>query len=164
MGALSKKMEDALNAQVNAEFWSAYLYLSMSAHFANDGKAGFAHWFKLQFDEEQEHALKIFEYIVSRGGTSKLEPIAKVQQSWESPLDAFKDTLKHEKVVTEKIHDLVTLATEEKDYATISFLKWFVDEQVEEEDTAQGYIDALEMIKDNGFGIYQMDKELKGRG
>ena len=164
MGALSKKVEDALNAQVNAEFWSAYLYLSMSAHFANDGKSGIAHWFKLQFDEEQEHALKIFEYIVARGGTVKLDPIAEVQQVWKSPLDAFKDTLKHEKVVTAKINDLVTLATDEKDYATISFLKWFVDEQVEEEETAQGYIDALEMIKDNGFGIYQFDKELKGRG
>lgn len=164
MGALSKKVEDALNAQVNAEFWSAYLYLSMSAHFANNGKSGIAHWFKLQFDEEQEHALKIFEYIVARGGTVKLDPIEKVQQTWNSPLEAFKDTLKHEKVVTEKINDLVTLATDEKDYATISFLKWFVDEQVEEEETAQGYIDALEMIKDNGFGIYQFDKELKGRG
>ena len=164
MGALSKKVEDALNAQVNAEFWSAYLYLSMSAHFAHNGKSGIAHWFKLQFDEEQEHALKIFEYIVARGGTVKLDPIEKVQQTWNSPLEAFKDTLKHEKVVTEKINDLVTLATDEKDYATISFLKWFVDEQVEEEETAQGYIDALEMIKDNGFGIYQFDKELKGRG
>lgn len=164
MGALSKKMEDALNAQINAEFWSAYLYLSMSANFANDGKAGFAHWFKLQFDEEQEHAMKIFEYIVSRGGTVKLDPIKEVQQSWASPLEAFKDTLKHEKIVTAKINDLMTLAVDEKDYATISTLQWFVDEQVEEEDTAQGYIDALEMIKDNGFGIYQMDKELKGRG
>lgn len=115
MGALSKKMEDALNAQVNAEFWSAYLYLSMSAHFANEGKAGFAHWFKAQFDEEQGHALKIFEYIVSRGGSVKLDPIEKVQQSWASPLDAFKDTLKHEKIVTGRIHDLVTLANEEKD-------------------------------------------------
>lgn len=160
---LSKKMEAALNAQINAEFWSAYLYLSMSAHFAADGKPGIAHWFKAQFDEEQEHAMKIFEYVVERGGKVELKPITEVTQSWESPLAAFEDTLKHEQVVTSKINDLVTLAREEKDYATESMLQWFVNEQVEEESTAQGYIDALRMIKDNGFGIYNFDKELRGR-
>lgn len=160
---LSKKLEAALNAQINAEFWSAYLYLSMSAHFAADGKPGFAHWFKAQFDEEQGHALKIFEYVIERGGKVDLTPIKEVNQVWESPLAAFKDTLKHEKVVTSMINNLVTLAREEKDYATENMLQWFVNEQVEEESTAQGYIDALEMIKDNGFGIYTMDKELRGR-
>lgn len=160
---LSKKMEAALNAQINAEFWSAYLYLSMSAHFAADGKSGFANWFKIQFDEEQEHAMKLFNYVIERGGKVELKPIAKVTQLWESPLAAFEDTLKHEQKVTAMINNLVTLAREEKDYATESILQWFVNEQVEEEATAQSYIDALTMIKDNGFGIYTLDKEMQGR-
>lgn len=160
---LSKKLEAALNAQINAEFWSAYLYLSMSVYFGADGKPGFANWFEIQFKEEQAHALKIAKYLIERGGTVELKPISKVTQSWKSPLAAFEDTLKHEKEVTAMINNLVALAKEEHDYATESMLKWFVDEQVEEESTAQGYIDALKMIKDNGFGIYTMDKELKTR-
>jgi ferritin len=160
---LSKKMEDALNAQVNAEFWSAYLYLSMSAHFAGKGLPGFAHWFKHQFKEEQEHATKFMDYILSRGGTVALQPIEKVTQSWDSPLTAFEDTLAHEKVVTSLIYKLVSLANEEKDYATASLLQWYVDEQVEEESTAQGYVDALKSIGDNKVGVYMLDKELGAR-
>lgn len=160
---LSKKLEAALNAQINAEFWSAYLYLSMSAHFAADGKPGFANWFEIQFKEEQDHAMKFFKYVVDRGGKVELKPIDKVTLSWNSPLTAFKDTLEHEQKVTAMINNLVSLAKEENDYATESMLKWFVDEQVEEEATAQSYIDALNMIKDNGFGIYTLDKELQGR-
>ena len=160
---LSKKLEAALNAQINAEFWSAYLYLSMAAYFAADGKPGFANWFEIQFKEEQDHAMKFFKYVTDRGAKVELKPIEKVDLTWESPLHAFEETLRHEKVVTGRINDLVALAKEEKDYATESMLKWFVDEQVEEEATAQGYIDALKMIKDNGFGIYTMDKELQSR-
>lgn len=160
---LSKNLEGALNAQVNAEFWSAYLYLSMSAYFAADGKAGFANWFKIQFQEEQDHALKIMNYIIERGGTVELKPITEVTQSWVSPLAAFEDTLKHEKEVTAMINNLVKMAKNEDDYATESMLKWFIDEQVEEESTATSYIDALKMIKDNGFGIYTLDKELLQR-
>lgn len=160
---LSKKLEAALNAQINAEFWSAYLYLSMSAYFAADGKPGFANWFEIQFKEEQDHAIKLFKYVIERGGKVDLKPIAEVGSEWQSPLHAFEETLKHEIVVTGLINDLVALSREEKDYATESMLKWFVDEQVEEEATAQGYIDALKMIKDNGFGIYTLDKELQAR-
>lgn len=160
---LSKKLEAALNAQINAEFWSAYLYLSMAAYFAADGKSGFANWFEIQFKEEQDHAMKFFKYVTDRGAKVELKPIEKVDLTWESPLHAFEETLRHEKIVTGRINDLVALAKEEKDYATESMLKWFVDEQVEEEATAQGYIDALKMIKDNGFGIYTMDKELQSR-
>lgn len=160
---LSKKLEAALNAQINAEFWSAYLYLSMAAHFAADGKPGFANWFEIQFKEEQDHAMKFFKYVVDRGGKVELKPINKVALSWKSPLAAFEDTLNHEQKVTAMINNLVSLAKEENDYATESMLKWFVDEQVEEEATAQSYIDALNMIKDNGFGIYTLDKELQGR-
>ena len=160
---LRKKLEAAINAQINAEFWSAYLYLSMSAHFAADGKPGFANWFAIQFKEEQDHAMKFLNYVIERGGKVELKPITEVTLSGASPLAAFEDTLKHEQEVTAMINNLVTLAKEEKDYATESMLKWFVDEQVEEEATAQSYIDALKMIKDNVFGIYTLDKELQGR-
>ena len=160
---LSKKVEEALNKQINAEFWSGYLYLSMSAHFAKEGKSGFANWFKVQALEENDHAMRFFDYIVSRGGEVTILPIKEVPHSWASPIDAFKAALAHEKHVTALIDNLMTLANEEKDYATGSMLKWFIDEQVEEEDTAQEYIDSLEIIKDNGFGIYTLDKELKSR-
>lgn len=156
-------MEIALNKQINEEFWSAYLYLSMSAHFAADGKPGIANWFKKQFSEEQDHAMKLLDYVIDRGGKVTLEPIRKVHNEWKSPLLAFEDTLAHEKIVTGFINDLVKLAKEEEDYATESMLKWFVDEQIEEEATAQTLIDALKLIGDNGFGIYTFDKELQGR-
>ncbi|MEN9918507.1 MAG: hypothetical protein RL662_943 [Bacteroidota bacterium] len=160
---LSKKVEEALNNQINAEFWSSYLYLSMSAYFAKDGKNGFANWFKVQALEEKDHAMKLFDYIIARGGTVTISPIDKVPHKWKNTLDAFKNALAHEKLVTSMISNLVTLGNDEKDYATVSMLQWFVDEQVEEEETAKEYIDSLEMIQDNGFGIYTLDKELKSR-
>ena len=142
---LSKKIEEALNAQVNAEFWSAYLYLSMSTNFAVKGNPGFANWFETQFKEEQDHALIFTKYILSRGGKVTLAPIAEVKTEWNTPLSAFEDTLVHEQKVTSMINDLYALATAEKD------------------ETAQGIIDSLKMIKDNGFGIYTLDKELGAR-
>ena len=157
---LSKKLEEALNAQVNAEFWSSYLYLSMSSDFAVKGLPGFANWMNIQFQEEKDHAIKFFNYIISRGGRPDLRPIAEVQKEWASPLEAFQSTLEHEQVVTKLINNLYTLATEDQDYATQSTLKWFIDEQVEEEDNARAIIDKLKMIGDNGYGIYQLDKEL----
>lgn len=157
---LSKKLEEALNAQVNAEFWSSYLYLSMSADFAVKGLPGFANWMNIQFQEEKDHAIKFFNYIISRGGRPNLLPIADVQKEWTSPLDAFQNALEHEQVVTKLINNLYTLGTEDQDYATQSTLKWFIDEQVEEEDNARAIIDKLKMIGDNGYGIYQLDKEL----
>ena len=160
---ISKKIEEALNAQINAELWSAYLYLSMSANFAVKGNPGFANWFNIQFKEEQDHAQIFIKYLLSRGGKVALSPIEAVKTEWESPLDAYKDTLEHEKKVTSMINNLYALASAENDYATQSMLKWFIDEQVEEEETAQGLIDSLTMIKDNGFGIYMLDKELSAR-
>ncbi|MCH5328279.1 MAG: ferritin [Coprobacter sp.] len=160
---ISKKIEEALNAQINAEFWSAYLYLSMSTNFAVKGNPGFANWFNIQFKEEQDHAQIFIKYLLSRGGKVTLAPIAEVKTEWASPLDAYQDTLEHEKKVTAMINNLYALAVSENDYATQSMLKWFIDEQVEEEETAQGLIDSLTMIKDNGFGIYMLDKELSAR-
>lgn len=159
----NSKTEVALNAQINAEFWSAYLYLSMSNDFAAKGMPGFANWMFIQFREEQDHAIKLINYIVSRGGKPQLLPIAQVKTSWSSPLEAFQDTLAHEQEVTSMINEIYTVAIQEKDYAAESMLRWFVDEQVEEEQTAQGLIDNLKMIGDNGFGLYTLDKELSSR-
>lgn len=160
---VSNKLETAINKQINAEFWSAYLYLSMSVHFANKGLPGFANWFKVQFQEEQDHAMKLINYLISKGNKVSLTPIKEVETSWESLLTAFEDTLKHEKVVTGMINNLVSIARSEDDYATENILQWFVTEQVEEEETAQEMIDSLKLIGDNGFGIYTMDKELGAR-
>ena len=160
---LSNEMEAAINKQINAEFWSAYLYLSMSAHFAHEGLPGFANWFRVQFQEEQDHAMKFMNYLIAKGNKVELTPIEKVDTSWESLLKAFQDTLDHERVVTSLINNLVSIARSENDYATENMLQWFVNEQVEEEETAQGMIDSLKLIGSNGFGIYTMDKELGQR-
>lgn len=160
---LNKKLEEALNAQINAEFWSAYLYLSMSSDMSDKGMAGVANWFAIQFKEEQDHAMKFFNYVISRGGKVTLKPIVKVDTEWKSPLAAFEQTLQHEEKVTSLINDLYALAEQEKDYATQSMLKWFIDEQVEEEENAKAIIDTLKLIGDNGYGLYQLDKELATR-
>ena len=160
---LNKKLEEALNAQINAEFWSAYLYLSMSSDMSDKGMAGVANWFAIQFKEEQDHAMKFFNYVISRGGKVTLKPIEKVDTEWKSPLAAFEQTLQHEEKVTSLINDLYALAEQEKDYATQSMLKWFIDEQVEEEENAKAIIDTLKLIGDNGYGLYQLDKALATR-
>jgi len=160
---ITKELEKAINAQINAELWSAYLYLSMSMHFANAGYDGIANWFAIQFKEEQDHATIFMNYLNSRDGKVLLEPIAGVETAWESPLDAFKATLAHEQKVTSLINDLNALAMEHKDFATQATLQWFITEQIEEEETARGYIDALNKIGDNGYGLYMFDKELAAR-
>ena len=160
---LNKEVEKAINAQINAEFWSAYLYLSMSMHFANKGYSGIANWFMIPFKEEQDHATIFMNYINSRDGKVMLEPIAAVETEWESPLAAFKATLAHEQKVTSLINDIYAVATAERDYASQNMLQWFINEQVEEEETAREYIDALEKIGDNGYGLYMFDKELAAR-
>ena len=160
---LNKKVEEAINAQINAEMWSAYLYLSMSAYFHANGNPGFANWYEVQFKEEQDHAMIMFNYVVSRGGVVKLQAIDAVPTEWESTLNVVEETLKHEQKVTSLINDLYKVASEENDFATKSMLKWFIDEQVEEEENAQTIIDNLKMIKDNGYGLYMLDKELGAR-
>ncbi len=160
---LNQKVEAALNAQINAEMWSAYLYLSMAAWCHNNGQSGMGHWFEVQFKEEQDHAQILFNYIVQRGGKVTLSPIDAVPTEWENVLDIFESTLKHENKVTGLINNLFALSLQENDFATQSMLKWFIDEQVEEEDNAQTIIDNLKMIKDNGYGLYMIDKELGAR-
>ena len=160
---LSKKIEEALNAQLNAELWSAYLYLSMAAYCHSNGKPGMGKWYEVQFQEEQDHAKIFFNYVIQRGGTVTLKPIDAVPTEWKSLLDVFESTLAHEQKVTALINELFALTAAEKDYATQSALKWFIDEQVEEEETAQNIIDNLKMIQDNGYGLYMLDKELGAR-
>lgn len=160
---LSKKIEDAFNAQINAEFWSAYLYLSMSSWCAHKGFQGMANWFEIQFREEQDHARIMYYYVQQRGGRVVLGPVDAVPTDWESPLKVFEATLAHEQKVTSLINNLYALATEEKDYATQSMLKWFIDEQVEEEENATNLIDNLRMVEGNGYGLFMLDKELAAR-
>ena len=160
---LNKKVEEAINAQINAEMWSAYLYLSMSAFFHANGNPGFAKWYEVQFKEEQDHAMILFNYVVSRGGVVKLQAIDAVPTEWKSPLDVVEATLAHEEKVTALINGLYKVAFEENDFATQSMLKWFIDEQVEEEDNARTIIDNLKMIEGNGYGLYMLDKELGAR-
>ncbi len=160
---LSKKLHDAINAQINAEMWSAYLYLSMSVDAADKGQKGIANWFAVQFKEEQDHAQIFINYLVSRGCRVELKAIDSVETSWESPLAVFESTLEHEKKVTAMIHNLYEIAVEDKDYASQSMLKWFIDEQVEEEESAQEIIDSLNKVGDNGLGLYMIDKDLSTR-
>ena len=160
---LNKKVEKALNEQINAEMWSAYLYLSMAAYCHSIGQPGMASWFEVQFQEEQDHAKILFNYVNSRNGRVVLKKIEEVPTEWDGVLDVFESTLKHEQKVTALINDLYALTHEENDFATQSMLKWFIDEQVEEEENAKTIIDNIKMIKDNGYGIYMLDKELGAR-
>ena len=160
---LSEKMQKALNEQINAELWSAYLYLSMGMNFEAAGYQGIANWYKGQFKEEQDHAMIFMNYLNSRGGRVELAPIAAVDTVWERPIDAFVATLEHERKVTAMINNLYAMAEAEHDYATRDKLNWFVSEQVEEEETAKQYIDKFKLIGENGMGLYMLDQELGAR-
>jgi len=160
---LDSKMEVALNQQVNAELWSAYLYLSMSYDMDNKGYEGMASWFALQAKEEFDHATKIGKFIGEMDGRVTLMPIEAVKQEWNAPKDAFDETLNHEKVVTAKIHHLMDMAIELKDYATQSMLRWFIDEQVEEEEAVRKIIEKLKRIEGSPAGMYALDKQLGKR-
>lgn len=160
---LSEKIEAALNEQINAELWSAYLYLSMGMQFENSGMSGVANWFKVQFKEEQAHAEIFMNYINQRGGRVVLKAIDAVPTEWPTPLDAFKATLEHERKVTALINNLYALAEAEHDYATRDRLTWFVNEQVEEEENAQVLIDKFSLIGNDGMGLYMLNTELAAR-
>ena len=160
---LQKKIEDALNAQVNAELWSAYLYLSMSLHFEHEGLKGVSNWFKIQFQEEQAHALALMDYLNARDAKVELKPIAEVPTSWDSPLAAFQATLEHEKTVTASINNLYAMAEDAKDFATRQKLLTFIAEQVEEEESVRQIIDDLKLVGNDGTGLLQIDRELGSR-
>ena len=160
---ISKKMQAAINAQINAEMWSAYLYLAMSTDAADNGMKGVAHWFKKQYDEEMEHAFKFVHYLQEQGARVELKAIETFPTKWGCPKKMFAETLKHEQKVTGLIRDLYELAVKEKDYATTIFMQWYVSEQVEEEANAQEIIDVLNCIGDDKAAFYMFDKELSAR-
>ncbi len=156
-------MEKALNEQVNAEMYSAYLYLSMESYFKSLNLNGFANWMRVQTQEEMMHAMKIYDFINERGGRVLLKPIEGPQTKWDSPLAVFEAVLAHEQKVTGLINNLVDLAIEEKDHATNSFLQWFVTEQVEEESSADDNVKQLKMMEKAPGGMYMLDRELGQR-
>ena len=160
---LSNKIQDALNAQINAEMWSAYLYLSMAMYCEEQGRSGVANWYRVQFKEEQAHAEVLMNYVNQRGGRVLLAPIDEVPTTWDSVLDTFKHTLTHEQKVTSLINNIYALAEQEHDYATRDRLNWFVSEQVEEEDNAAKLIDKFTLVGNDGMGVYMLDQELAAR-
>ena len=160
---LSQKLHDAINAQINAELWSAYLYLAMSLDAENKGYKGVANWFYVQFQEEQAHARIFMNYLSSRDAKVTLLPIEEVPATWNSVLDMYKQTLEHEKKVTLLINNLAYIANEDRDFASINRLNWFIDEQVEEEESARDMIATVEAVEDNKYGMYMLDKELAAR-
>jgi ferritin len=160
---ISPKIEKALNEQINAEMFSAYLYLAMVAYFQDKNLSGFANWMTVQNQEETFHAMKFFHYVSERGGRVTLGAIEKPQFEWESPLAAMEAAQKHEAYITGRINSLVDLAIKEKDHATASFLGWFVDEQVEEEDSVNEVVQKLRLLGSDGGGLFMMDRDMATR-
>lgn len=160
---ISNKMAKALNEQINKEMYSAYLYMSMSAHCTHLGMDGFANWFMVQYQEENMHAMKFYDYLNSQGAKVTLEAIEKPPVDFGTMLEMFEATLQHEQFVTKSINDLVDLAIKEKDHATKIFLQWFVTEQVEEEANDNAIIAKLKMVGESKNGLFMIDKELGTR-
>lgn len=160
---ISPKLHAAINAQINAELWSAYLYLAMSLDCESKGYKGFANWFYIQFQEEQAHARIFMNYLNSRDAKVELLPIEEVPSVWNSVLDMYLHTLEHEKKVTSLINNLSAIAHEDRDFASINRLVWFIDEQVEEEESAREMIAAVEAVEGNKYGMYMLDKEQAAR-
>ena len=160
---ISKKMLAAINDQINSELFSGYIYLAMSADFRFQGMNGFGNWMAVQEKEENFHAMKMYDYVIQRSGKVELKVIAAPPTSWKTPLAAFEHAYKHETIVTGRINKLVDLATAEKDHASVQFLQWFVNEQVEEEANAQEIIGQLKMAKDTPNLLFMIDRELAQR-
>jgi ferritin len=160
---LNPRIEEALNRQINAELYSSYLYLSMSAYCDSQNLAGMANWMRIQAQEENTHAMKFFDFVNERDGRVLLTQIDAPKTEWTSPLDVFEETLAHEQKVTGLINDLVDLSLSEKDHASNTFLQWFVTEQVEEEAAAKTIVDKLKLIGDNPVALYMLDGELGRR-
>lgn len=159
----NKVLEKALNEQLNAEMYSAYLYLSMSAYFSDIGLDGFANWMRVQAKEEQFHAMKFYDYINERGGRVLLTAIEAPKTEWDSPLVCIEAVLEHEQKVTALVNGLVDLAIEERDHATNIFLQWFVTEQVEEEDSVNAVLNKLRLLDGESNGMFILDKEMSTR-
>lgn len=157
------KVITALNEQIKNEFYSSYMYLAMSAYFADMGLPGFANWMRVQAKEEVFHATKMYDYVLARGGKIVLKAIDAPPAAWKNPLDAMQAGLKHEKFVTASLNNLTDLAVKEKDHATRIFLQWYITEQVEEEQNFGDLVNALKLIKGEGQGLLMLDRELGSR-
>ncbi len=157
------KIEKAFNEQIRHEFYSAYLYLSMAAWLETEGLEGMGRYMRVQALEEMSHAMKFFDHILERGGTPELLAIEKPPAKWESPLAAFENALEHEKFISGRIDELMTLSIAENDHASRTMLQWFVDEQVEEEDSAARSARSVRMVGDGGQGLLMVDREMGSR-
>jgi ferritin len=160
---IKEKMLNALNEQINAEQYSSLLYLSMSAYLNDKGLPGFANWMYVQYQEELSHSNKFFKYVIERGGKVELQAIKQMPTIWEGVIDIYEATLEHEQLVTSLINGLMDVAIQEKDHAAQSFLRWFVDEQVEEEANVTEILDTLKLIDGQGNGIFMLDREMRNR-
>ncbi len=160
---ISKKMEEALNSQLNKELFSSYLYLSMATYLETNNYVGMAQWMRLQAEEEHEHSMKFFTFIQKIGGRVILEQIDKPQSDWDSAQKAFEDALAHEEFITKHINELTDLAISERDHSTKTFLQWYVDEQVEEEAAANEIVQKFNLIGESKSGLYMLDTELGTR-
>ncbi len=160
---LSQKMQNAINAQIQAELYSAYLYLAMSAYCEDINMPGYARWMRVQTEEEMEHAMKFYHYVFERGGRVFLEAIQKPQAEFDSPQDVAAQVYAHEQHVTDLIHQLYELALAEKDYAAQVFLQWYIDEQVEEEDNARTIVEYFEMAAGHPNAMLMLDRKLGAR-
>jgi len=158
---LSKKLEQALNTQFNYEIESAHIYLAMAGYTSYLGLDGFSNWFIIQYEEELFHAKKLMKFIQDKGGKTTVEGFTSPRNEFNSILDAFEETLKHEQEVTAKFYDLMDIASDEREYATTSFLQWFIDEQVEEETSVMDIINKIKLVKD--AGLYLLDQEVGKR-
>ncbi len=158
----TKRMEEAINDQINFEIFSANIYLSMVSYFESQGLPGFANWMRAQYKEEIFHAMKMFDYVLEAGGRATLTAIDAPPQDWDSPLAAFENALAHEKIVTGRINNLMEVAQEEKDHACQIFLQWFVSEQMEEEATVSDIVNKLKLVSDGG-ALFMLDRDLATR-
>jgi ferritin len=160
---LKEKVEKGLNSQLNAELYSSYLYLSMSAYCKTLNLDGFANWLNVQAQEELVHAMKFYDFIIQRGGNVRLTRIEGPPTEWDSPRAVFENVYEHERKVTALIDDLVDLALEQRDHATNIFLQWFVTEQVEEEENASGVLEKVKQVEGTRGGLFMLDRELGSR-
>ncbi|MGB9668875.1 MAG: ferritin [Anaerolineales bacterium] len=160
---ISKSMQDAINEQIKNELYSAYLYLSMSAHFESLNLEGFAKWLRVQAKEELGHAMKFYDYVFERGGQVSLKAIDQPPSEWKTYLEVFEQVLEHEQKVTAMINKLYEQALKENDYPSQIMLQWFINEQVEEEKNAAQIIDRLKMIDARGTAVLMLDHDLGKR-
>lgn len=160
---IKKKVQDEINDQIQSEFQSAWLYLAFAAWFENKNLDGFAHWMRMQWKEEQEHGMKFYDHLLRRGGEVELKELSKPAITAENVTEVFEKVLEHERFITKSIHSLYDLAKEEDDYPLQTLLHWFIDEQVEEEESAQSILERLKMIGEEGSSLYVLDRELSER-